>query len=361
MEAPKITHLSLTEWFERIGYKNTVAFREEDNAKRYRLQDIKAITSMPTDELTRFTAQEVADRVPAFLEAIGAIGNGRCALRLVPLNPEHPKLRVWSVPTDEALRWFDAQTIRYEDYRAELMPRPLGHTWSSILVVNQHGMFGEMIADSHDKLTQGFSSDHAPITFAFDFTNWELSEDNEAALAHLKELANHLHITDPAQRKLLEEKLNATFANDYLCGYFETVCSPDFGTWFIDYNRLLGAMFDDVRIAVHKPGSALHGQTGSPGRSTGRAKVLRAENIEGATLNGGDILVMDVTTPECLPLMQCASAIVTQMGGILSHAAITSRELKKPCIIGIRDLFDRVNDGDLIRVDADLGVIEKLA
>ncbi len=135
----------------------------------------------------------------------------------------------------------------------------------------------------------------------------------------------------------LRAKLNATFANNYLCGYFETVCSQEFGTWFIDYNRLLGAMFNNTRASVDQSG-VLRGQTGSPGVATGRARIYKAEDVTGKTIPGGDILVMDVTTPECLPLMQRALAVVTEHGGILSHAAITCRELRKPCIVGVRNL-----------------------
>ncbi len=50
----------------------------------------------------------------------------------------------------------------------------------------------------------------------------------------------------------------------------------------------------------------------------------------------GDILVTDITRPEFLQLMKKSAAIVTDAGGILSHAAIVARELKKPCVIGTK-------------------------
>ncbi len=359
MNQEKNKTLSLTEWLERIQFGNAIAFREEDNAKRYRLEDLQKITGLPTDKLSRFTAQEVADRAPAFQEAAQAIGNKNCALRLVPINPSLPKLRIFCVPTTEALTWFDAQTINHQEYRVELMPRPSDHVWSTILVVNEHGVFGEIVADTHDRLTQGTTGDVQSIAFSFDFTEWRLSEENAAALAHVQELVRMLFVDEAAKRLALEEKLHATFSQNYLCGYFETVCSKEFGIWFIDYNRLLGTMYGDAHVVVNSI-ATLRGQTGCPGLVTGRARLVRANDIANAKLPAGDILVIDMTTPECLPLMQRASAIVTQYGGSLSPAAITCRELHVPCIVGVRDLFDHIHDGDLIRVDAENGTIQKL-
>jgi len=56
--------------------------------------------------------------------------------------------------------------------------------------------------------------------------------------------------------------------------------------------------------------------------------------------------------------MKKASAIVTDEGGLLSHAAITSRELNKPCIIGTKVATKVLRDGDLIEVDANKGLVK---
>lgn len=72
----------------------------------------------------------------------------------------------------------------------------------------------------------------------------------------------------------------------------------------------------------------------------------------------GDILVTDMTTPDFVPLMKSASAIITNVGGITCHAAIISRELKKPCIIGTKIATKVLHDGDLVEVDADNGVVK---
>lgn len=59
--------------------------------------------------------------------------------------------------------------------------------------------------------------------------------------------------------------------------------------------------------------------------------------------------------------MKKAGAIVTDAGGILSHAAIVSRELKKPCIIGTQTATKAFKDGDLVEVDAVKGIVRKIS
>ncbi|MBI1908369.1 hypothetical protein HYS28_03045 [Candidatus Uhrbacteria bacterium] len=356
----KHAQVSLTEWLERMGYAETTAFREEDNAKRDRLQHLNARIGLPTDLVSRFSAQEVADRAPRFMETVASYGDRLCALRLVPHDPAMPKLRIWNVPTADALAWFAAQTIDNAAYRVELMPRPSEHRWSTIIVVNEDGVFGDIIADSHDRLTQGFEASARPITFQYDFTTWRMSEKHDGAREHLKELVALLHVPDAAMRDALRTECNATFAHDHLCGYFETVCSQEFGIWFIDYNRILGGMLRGTRPHVATADAALHGQTSCAGSATGRVRIVTADTLAEATIPGGDVLVMDMTTPDALPLMQRASAIVTERGGLLSHAAIVSRELKKPCIVGVRGALAALHNGDLVRVDAENGVVERL-
>ncbi len=63
-----------------------------------------------------------------------------------------------------------------------------------------------------------------------------------------------------------------------------------------------------------------------------------------------------MTDPDFLPAMKKASAIITDEGGITCHAAIVSRELKIPCIIGTRIATKVLKDGDLVEVDANKGI-----
>jgi pyruvate,water dikinase len=68
-----------------------------------------------------------------------------------------------------------------------------------------------------------------------------------------------------------------------------------------------------------------------------------------------------MTVPHHLPLMRRAKGIVTDIGGILSHAAIVSRELKKPCVVGTGTATTALQNGDLIEVDGDTGTIRRIS
>ena len=67
-----------------------------------------------------------------------------------------------------------------------------------------------------------------------------------------------------------------------------------------------------------------------------------------------------MTRPEFLPLMKKAKAIITDEGGITCHAAIVSRELGIPCIIGTKIATKVLKDNDLVEVDAEKGIVRKI-
>lgn len=81
-----------------------------------------------------------------------------------------------------------------------------------------------------------------------------------------------------------------------------------------------------------------------------------ADNI----FHQGDILVTGMTRPEYIHLAKKSAGIITDAGGILSHAAITARELKIPCIIGTKHATKILKDGDVVQVDAENGVVRIL-
>lgn len=98
------------------------------------------------------------------------------------------------------------------------------------------------------------------------------------------------------------------------------------------------------------------GQVASRGYAKGIAKVVLDKN-DFSKVNEGDILVTGMTRPEFLPVIKKASAIVTNEGGITCHAAIVSRELGKPCIIGTKFATKLIKDGDLVEVRANHGTV----
>ena len=100
----------------------------------------------------------------------------------------------------------------------------------------------------------------------------------------------------------------------------------------------------------------------------GRVRIIRRDygDAEGTrkqmdAMNQGEILVSDTTDPELIPAFQKASAVITDMGGLLSHAAITSREMGLPCIVGVAEASKILKTGDLIEVDTEKGEVRILS
>jgi phosphohistidine swiveling domain-containing protein len=100
----------------------------------------------------------------------------------------------------------------------------------------------------------------------------------------------------------------------------------------------------------------IKGNPASKGYVSGRARIILSE-VDFHKFESGDILITSMTRPEFVPLMKMAKAVVTDEGGITCHAAIVSRELDIPCVIGTNMATRLLKDGDEIDVDANNGVV----
>jgi pyruvate,water dikinase len=96
---------------------------------------------------------------------------------------------------------------------------------------------------------------------------------------------------------------------------------------------------------------------GKRGYGFGVAKVVFSPDEASKTLQKGDVLVTDMTNPDFVPFMKMASAIVTNKGGITSHAAIVSRELAIPCVVGTETATEVMKTGKEYTVDSRNGII----
>ena len=100
----------------------------------------------------------------------------------------------------------------------------------------------------------------------------------------------------------------------------------------------------------------LTGASASPGMASGPVKIVyQASEIDKVAI--GDVLVTEMTTPDFVPAMKRAVAIVTNRGGRTSHAAIVSRELGIPCVVGAEKATTTLIDGQIITVDGSRGSI----
>lgn len=104
------------------------------------------------------------------------------------------------------------------------------------------------------------------------------------------------------------------------------------------------------------PGSTLRGNGVAAGTATGRARILRHPS-ESPRLGTGEILVAPSTDPGWTPLFMRAAAVVMEVGGYHSHGAIVARELGIPAVANVPGLLSMVQDGDLVTVNGNTGVI----
>ena len=100
----------------------------------------------------------------------------------------------------------------------------------------------------------------------------------------------------------------------------------------------------------------LQGVAGSPGVVSGPARVIRGPD-EFGTLQRGEILVAPLTNPTWTPLFAVASAVITEVGGILSHGAIVAREYGIPAVMSVPGATVSLRDGQMITVDGNRGVV----
>lgn len=124
---------------------------------------------------------------------------------------------------------------------------------------------------------------------------------------------------------------------------------------FDDYQKLRKEV---MNIIDKTHGSEeIRGSIAQKGKASGTVRIVM-DHSDFHKFNEKDILVTSMTRQEFVPLMKKASAIVTDEGGITCHAAIVSRELKKPCIIGTKNATRVLKDDDLVEVDANKGIVK---
>jgi phosphohistidine swiveling domain-containing protein len=127
-------------------------------------------------------------------------------------------------------------------------------------------------------------------------------------------------------------------------GRIEAVSDPEFIDNFVREN---------IEFDEHKE---IKGIVANKGYTKGKARiVLLVSDLR--KVGKGDVMVSITTHPDFISAMQKASAFVTDEGGLMCHAAIVSREMNKPCIVGTKSATRLIKDGDMIEVDADKGIV----
>jgi rifampicin phosphotransferase len=114
-------------------------------------------------------------------------------------------------------------------------------------------------------------------------------------------------------------------------------------------NRVMGAVRSETAVVTGIPSS--------PGRATGRVRVV-TDSSQFADFEAGEILVAPLTAPAWTELFDRAAAVVTDVGSALAHASIIAREYGIPAVVGCGDATARLRDGQMVMVDGSAGNVE---
>ena len=130
--------------------------------------------------------------------------------------------------------------------------------------------------------------------------------------------------------------------------------TPTASVWMLQ-SRPVTASGGDGSADARRPTARPWCAASAPRRAARAGAVRRPRRARGrrARSSDGDVLVTHMTAPDWVPLMRRAAAIVTDSGGMTCHAAIVSRELGIPCVVGTGDATTKLRDGELVTVDAD--------
>ena len=170
----------------------------------------------------------------------------------------------------------------------------------------------------------------------------------EVALLTNKEIEEHLEKSIQFNKQEIEQRKNAFL-----------LIQLDDNVKIYSGNIIKQKVAELGLYKVNKEIKIIQGVTASKGNHKGIARVINT-NLDFDKLQNGEIMVAAMTRQDFVPHMRRASAIITNEGGIASHAAIIAREIGLPCIVGAKDATQVINDGDLISIDGKKGIIEIL-
>ncbi len=161
----------------------------------------------------------------------------------------------------------------------------------------------------------------------------------------LRELVNGVSWLKSQREEILKREEGFEFI--YGRGYFDVLSNGE-----ISLDSIQTLLLDE------RQKDFLQGEGASSGKVRGRVRIVKNAHEDGPKLRDGEILVTGMTRPEFVPFLKKVAAIITDEGGITSHAAIVSRELSIPCIIGTKSATHILKDGDFVEVDADNGMVK---
>ena len=123
---------------------------------------------------------------------------------------------------------------------------------------------------------------------------------------------------------------------------------------------MIGQSFLLYREEQADPSRMLRGVGASAGIARGPARLIR-ELTEFAKFRSGDVLVCQASNVSWIPLYTSAAAVITEVGGALSHAAVVAREFGIPAVVGTGVALSTLVDGEPLEVDGSAGIVRRLS
>ncbi len=185
--------------------------------------------------------------------------------------------------------------------------------------------------------------------------SWRLRDDDNLLLGRIEsqllrainEGANRLRAVGRLASEIKATKKSAKIIADALL-------HPESGDVIIPVEQPKAAITMDKQTGV-KP-RQLIGQPAAPGLISGKVRIIRSPEDLGH-FKAGEILVCDAIQPNMTHLVPLASAIIERRGGMLIHGAIIAREMGIPCVNGVPNAADILENGELVTVDGHLGIV----
>ncbi len=128
------------------------------------------------------------------------------------------------------------------------------------------------------------------------------------------------------------------------------------GQTYLVQSRPITTLVADTGTPTTDQRVLVTGLAASKGTASGAVRILHTPD-EGGRLLDGEVLVAPLTSPDWVPVMRRAAALVTDGGGMTCHAAIVSRELGLPCVVGTRTATTLLRDGEVVTVDGERGQV----
>ncbi len=280
--------------------------------------------------------------------------------------------KCWSsLYTPRAIYYRIQKGFRHEDVSIAVVVQKMVNSEKSGVMFTSHPVTGEKIAVIEAVFGLGeaiVSGIVTPDTYVYDRTERKLKEvkigDKKLMIVRQNDKTVEIELGNKAKERVLsDEEIERLVEIGEIIE--EHYGHPQDVEWAIEKGKIYIVQSRPITTIGEKgekeeeleEGEILvKGLGASPGIGVGKAKVIFSED-EISKVEEGDILVTTMTTPDMVPAMKKAAAIVTDEGGMTCHAAIVSRELGVPAVVGTKNATKVLKDGMIVTVDGDKGLV----